>query len=238
MSSRRGCRDTRRSKVAHWTGIPAADIERLAHEYATVRPAAIRLNYGVQRSQNGGTAVRAICMLPVITGSWKEVGGGLQLSTSGASQLNRAAVERPDLMRSSPLGRDARIVNMVELGKALTELNDPPVKSLVVFNSNPAAVCPDHLRVVQGLKRDDLFTVVHEQFLTDTTDYADIVLPATTFLEHKDLVASYGHYYLQVSHQALRAPRRVQIECRILPRARLTHGLRGRVLPRFGGPDD
>ena len=190
-------------RVAHWTGIPATDIERLAHEYATVRPAAIRLNYGVQRSQNGGTAVRAICMLPVITGSWKEVGGGLQLSTSGASQLNRTAVERPDLMRRSSLGRDARVINMVELGKALTELNLPPVKSLVVYNSNPAAVCPDHLRVVQGLKRNDLFTVVHEQFLTDTTDYADIVLPATTFLEHKDLVPAYGHYYLQVSNQAL-----------------------------------
>jgi anaerobic selenocysteine-containing dehydrogenase len=190
-------------KVAHWTGIPAADIERLAHEYATVRPAVIRLNYGVQRSQNGGTAVRAICMLPVITGSWKEIGGGLQLSTSGAPQLNRTAVERPDLMRRSPLGRDARIVNMVELGKALTELDGPPVKALVVYNSNPAAVCPDHRRVVQGLKREDLFTVVHEQFLTDTTDYADIVLPATTFLENKDLVPAYGHYYLQVSNQAL-----------------------------------
>ena len=97
----------------------------------------------------------------------------------------------------------ARTVNMVQLGKALTELRDPPVKSLFVYNSNPAVVCPEHNRVIQGLKREDLFTVVHEQFWTDTTDYADIVLPATTFFEHKDLVQAYGHYSLQVSDQAI-----------------------------------
>ncbi len=190
-------------RVAHWTGIAKEDIERLAREYATTRPAVIRLNYGVQRSQNGGAAVRAICMLPVITGSWKEIGGGLQLSTSGAFQFNRPALERPDLMLKSPLGRPARTVNMVELGKALTEIGDPPVKALVVYNSNPSAVCPDQNLVHRGLLRPDLFTVVHEQFFTDTTDYADIVLPATTFFEQKDLVMSYGHYYLQVSHQAI-----------------------------------
>jgi anaerobic selenocysteine-containing dehydrogenase len=94
-------------------------------------------------------------------------------------------------------------VNMVELGKALNTLSDPPVKALFVYNSNPAAVCPNHNEVVRGLKRSDLFTVVHEQFFTDTTDYADIVLPATTFFEHKDLQAAYGHYYLQVSDQAI-----------------------------------
>ena len=153
------------------------------------RPAAIRLNYGIQRAQNGGAAVRAVCMLPVITGSWKEVGGGLQLSTSGGFQLNRAALERQDLMLKSPLGRPARTINMVELGKALTELNDPPVKALVVYNCNPAAVCPEHNLVLRGLKRDDLFTVVHEQFFTDTTDYADIVLPATTFFRAEGLGA-------------------------------------------------
>ena len=112
-------------------------------------------------------------------------------------------MERRDLMQKSPLGRSARTVNMVQLGKALTELNDPPIKALVVYNSNPAAVCPEHHLVTRGLKRDDLFTVVHEQFFTDTTDYADLVLPATTFFEHKDLVLAYGHYYLQVSHQAI-----------------------------------
>ena len=190
-------------RVAQWTGIAKEDIERLAREYATTRPAAIRLNYGIQRSQNGGAAVRAVCMLPVITGSWKEIGGGLQLSTSGGFQLDRAAMERRDLMLKSPLGRPSRTVNMVQLGRALTELNDPPVKALVVYNCNPAAVCPEQQLVTRGLRRDDLFTVVHEQFFTDTTDYADIVLPATTFFEHKDLVQAYGHYYLQVSHQAI-----------------------------------
>jgi len=190
-------------RVSHLTGVSTEDIERLAREYATVRPAVIRLNYGIQRSQNGGAAVRAVCMLPVITGSFKEVGGGLQLSTSGGFQLNRAALERHDLMAKSPLGRTARTINMVQLGQALTEMNDPPVKALMVYNSNPAAVCPEHNLVTRGLMREDLFTVVHEQFLTDTTDYADIVLPATTFFEQKDLVQAYGHYYLQVSHQAI-----------------------------------
>ena len=190
-------------QVSAWTGIPEKDIERLAHEYATERPAAIRLNYGIQRTTNGGAAVRAVCMLPVITGSWKEIGGGLQLSLSGGYQLNQDALERTDLMRKSPLGRAARSINMVELGKALTEVNDPPVKGLFVYNSNPAAVCPEHNLVVRGLKRDDLFTVVHEQFFTDTTDYADVVLPATTFFEHTDLVKAYGHLYLQVSQQAI-----------------------------------
>src|SRR5664279_5357079 len=190
-------------QVSVWTGIPKDDIERLAHEYATMRPAAIRLNYGIQRAQNGGAAVRAVCMLPVITGSWKEVGGGLQLSLSGAFQLNQAAMERTDLMLKSPLGSAARTINMTELGKALTEPIDPPVKALFVYNSNPAAICPEHHLVVRGLRREDLFTVVHEQFFTDTTDYADILLPATTFFEQKDLVKSYGHFYLQVSQQAI-----------------------------------
>jgi len=190
-------------QVSEWTGIPEIDIETLTHEYATTRPAAIRLNYGIQRTTNGGAAVRAVCMLPVITGSWKEVGGGLQLSLSGTFGLNSDAMERTDLMRKSPLGRDARSINMVELGKALTEVTDPPVKALFVYNSNPAAVCPEHNLVVRGLKRADLFTVVHEQFFTDTTDYADIVLPATTFFEQKDLVKAYGHLHLQVSQQAI-----------------------------------
>jgi anaerobic selenocysteine-containing dehydrogenase len=192
-------------RVATWTGISAGDIVRLAREYATVRPAVIRVNYGVQRSEGGGMATRAIAMLPCITGSWKEVGGGLQLSTSGAYGLNREALERPDLMVQS-LGRPARTVNMVELGTALNTLQDPPIKALFVYNSNPAAVCPNHNQVVRGLRRRDLFTVVHEQFFTDTTDYADIVLPATTFFEHKELQTAYGHYYLQVSHQAIEPP--------------------------------
>jgi len=190
-------------RVAAWTGIAAADIEKLAREYATVRPAAIRVNYGVQRAENGGMAMRAITMLPCITGSWKEAGGGLQLSTSGSFPLDRQAVERPDLMQQSPLKRTARVVNMSELGQALTRLENPPVKAVFVYNSNPAVVAPNHNDVVRGFRRPDLFTVVLEQFFTDTTRYADIVLPATTFFEHKDLQPSYGHTYLQVSTPAI-----------------------------------
>ena len=189
-------------KVAHWTGIPADDIRKLAREYASERPAVIRVNYGIQRSERGGMSMRAVAMLPCLTGSWKEVGGGLQLSTSGAFGLNKDGLEMPELMQKA-LGRPARVVNMVQLGRALNSLNDPPVKALFVYNSNPAAVCPNQNEVIRGLKRPDLFTVVHEQFFTDTTDYADIVLPATTFFEHKDLVGAYGHYYLQTSTQAI-----------------------------------
>jgi len=189
-------------RVAQWTGIAAEDIRKLAREYATVRPSVIRLNYGVQRSERGGMATRAIAMLPCITGSWKEIGGGLQMSLSGAVDLNTEALKRLDLMQTA-LGREARTINMVELGRVLNTQNDPPVKALFVYSSNPATVCPEHNEVVRGLLRPDLFTVVHEQFFTDTTDYADIVLPATTFFEHKDLQKGYGHYYLQVSNQAI-----------------------------------
>ncbi|MFZ0733815.1 MAG: molybdopterin-dependent oxidoreductase [Candidatus Sulfotelmatobacter sp.] len=189
-------------RVAQWTGIAAADIRKLAIEYATVRPSVIRLNYGVQRSEGGGTATRTIVMLPCILGSWKEIGGGLQMSTSGAASFNTKELKRTDLMHAA-LGREARTINMVELGRVLSSLNDPPVKALFVYNSNPAAVCPNHDLVVRGLLRSDLFTIVHEQFFTDTTDYADIVLPATTFFEHKDLQKAYGHYFVQVSNQAI-----------------------------------
>ena len=216
--------------ASRWTGIAADDIRRLARHYATIRPSVIRVNYGVQRSDGGGTAMRAIAMLPCIVGSLQEVGGGIHLSTSGAFDLNKDALRRPDLaptdlpstgpqLKDPPVNLPAndppasnapgkgrkppRVVNMVQLGKALNSLSDPPLKALFVYNSNPAAVCPNHNAVVRGLKRPDLFTVVHEQFFTDTTDYADIVLPATTFFEHKDLQAAYGHYYLQISDQAI-----------------------------------
>lgn len=193
-------------KVAALTGIAKQDIIQLARDYATVRPAAIRANYGIQRSERGGAAVRAIAALPTLTGSWKEVGGGVQLSVSQAFQFNRTAMEMPELQMRSKLGREARIVNMIELGSALTALNDPPVKAIVVYNSNPAAVAPDQNRVLKGFRRDDLFTVVLEQFQTDTADYADILLPATTFLEHTDLYLSYGHYHLQLARPAVPAP--------------------------------
>ena len=191
------------------TGLDAKSIRRLARAYAAdQRPAAIRLNYGIQRSEYGGTAVRAVAMLPLITGSWRHKGGGLQLSTSGAFPFNSDALQMPELMQASPLGREARTVNMVRLGHALTELgNDPreglPVKALFVYNSNPGAVAPNQNTVQRGLLRPDLFTVVHEQFFTDTTDYADVVLPAPTFLEVKDVQGAYGHLFAQVSQQAI-----------------------------------
>jgi len=193
-------------RVSSLTGIAAADIELLAREYAATQTTAIRLNYGVQRSERGGNAVRAIAALPVLTGAWREIGGGLQLTTSGAFEFNRAGLERPDLQLRSPLGREARLVNMAQLGHALLELDRPAVKALVVYNSNPAAIAPHQSKVIAGLRRPELFTVVLEQFLTDTATYADIVLPVTTFLEHTDVYLAYGHYYLQLSRPALAAP--------------------------------
>jgi anaerobic selenocysteine-containing dehydrogenase len=187
-------------RVASLTGIAKDDIIQLAREYATIRPAAIRANYGIQRSERGGNATRAIAALPALTGSWKEVGGGLQLSVSQAFQFNRKALEMPEL------GPPARTINMSELGSALTAVDNPPVKAIVVYNSNPAAVAPDQNRVLKGFRREDLFTVVLEQFQTDTADYADILLPSTTFLEHTDLYLAYGHYHLQLARPALPAP--------------------------------
>ena len=192
-------------RAAALTGIPKDDIVALAREYAATRPAAIRLNYGVQRSERGAMAVRAIALLPALTGSWKELGGGLQLSTSQAFHLNKAGLERADLQWRA-LGREARILNMSLLGQALTDAGDPPVKALVVYNSNPAAIAPNQNAVRRGLQRADLFTVVLEQFQNDTADYADLVLPATTFLEHTDLYLAYGHYYLQLARPALAPP--------------------------------
>ncbi|HWC98821.1 MAG TPA: molybdopterin-dependent oxidoreductase [Candidatus Sulfopaludibacter sp.] len=190
--------------AAELTGLAVEEIVSLAREYATTRPAVIRLNYGLQRSERGAMAVRTIALLPALIGSWKEVGGGVQLSTSQAFQLNRAGIVRAELQQKA-LGREARLVNMTELGGALTTL-DPPVKALVVYNSNPAAIAPNQNAVQRGLKRADLFTVVLEQFQNDTADYADILLPSTTFLEHTDLYFAYGHYYLQLARPALAAP--------------------------------
>ena len=208
-------------RVAAWTGMTAGEVEQLAREYATTRPAALRMNYGVQRSENGGTAARAIAMLPALTGAWKYRGGGGQLSTSGAFAWDKKALERPDLALSSPLGRLARVVNMSTLGQALTKQSSevqgsgdaavrtdsgPNVHALFVYNSNPGAVAPNHNAVRRGLERTDLFTVVHELFFTDTTDYADYVLPATTFLEHTDMQGAYGHYFVQISNKAIEPP--------------------------------
>lgn len=195
-------------RAADVTGLSVDEIESLALAYGRAgrggrAPAAIRLNYGIQRGENGGTAARAVAMLPLIAGSWRQHGGGLLLSTSAAFPFQQERLQMPELMHASPLGRAARTVNMNQLGDALTLVNDPPVKALFVYNSNAAAVAPDSERVHEGLRRDDLFTVVHEQFFTDTTDYADIVLPATTFLEHKELMGAYGHYFAQISQPAI-----------------------------------
>ena len=190
-------------RVAAATGLPAEIIEELARTYATTCPSVIRLNYGVQRSENGGAAVRAIAMLPALTGAWAHLGGGLQLSTSGAFRFDKRTLERADLMLASPLGRPSRTVNMSLLGYALTRLADPPVHALFVYNSNPAVIAPDQRSVLAGLARDDLFTVVHEQTLTDTCHYADWILPATTFLEAADVQGAYGHHYVQLSEQAI-----------------------------------
>jgi anaerobic selenocysteine-containing dehydrogenase len=195
-------------RAAAITGIDADVIERLAKAYALAGKdgrgaAVIRMNYGIQRSENGGTAARAVAMLPLLTGSWKQRGGGMLLSTSGSFPFDSAKLQMPELMKASSLGRAARVVNMSQLGEALTELESPAVKALFVYNCNAAAVAPDSEKVLKGLLREDLFTVVHEQFFTDTTDYADIVLPATTFLEHKDLMGAYGHLQAQMSMQAI-----------------------------------
>jgi anaerobic selenocysteine-containing dehydrogenase len=201
-------------KVAAATGISSETIVRLARAYATAGredtkgPAVIRLNYGIQRSENGGTAARAVCMLPLLTGAWNYKGGGLQLSTSGSFPFNDGALQMPELMRASPLGRAARVVNMSLLGQALTSLGSKagdgqPVKALFVYNSNPAAIAPNQNDVLRGMRREDLFTVVHEQFFTDTADYADVLLPAPTFLEVKDVQGAYGHLFTQVSERAI-----------------------------------
>ncbi len=188
------------ARVAEICGLEIAEIEKLTHEYAASRPALIRLNYGLQRHGGGGMAVRTIVCLPAIVGSWREVGGGALLSTSKLYPFaNTSRLERPDLI---PPG--TRTINMVQLAEALHgELPGPPVRALFVYNSNPAAVCPDQSRVLDGLRREDLFTVVHDQFQTDTANYADIVLPATTQLEHFDIHGSYGHLYVQLNEPAI-----------------------------------
>ncbi len=175
------------------TGIEAQDIRQLACLYAKNRPSFIRLNYGLQRHSNGGMAVRTIACLPALVGDWEMAGGGALLSTSGAFNLNKANHERNELIKGSP-----RTINMVQLGDILTRL-EPPVMALFVYNSNPAVVVPEQAKVLQGLKREDLFIVVHDLFITETARYADIVIPATTVFEHQDLFAPYGHYYLQLN---------------------------------------
>ncbi len=190
-------------RVAAICGIETQQIESLAHDYWHIRPAAIRANYGMQRAHGGGNAVRAIACLPALAGHWRSHAGGVLLSTSGTFNKNRDALERPDLLaRPDGTLRAPRTINMSTIGRDLHEA-DPPIEALIVYNSNPVAVAPESRRVAAGFAREDLFTVVLEQFRTDTADYADYVLPATTQLEHADIHLAYGHFYVLANNPAI-----------------------------------
>ncbi len=180
------------------TGVAAGEIVELAHQLATARPVAFRIGVGMQRAAGAGSALRAIQCLTAISGQWRWPAGGISQAVSLVA-LNLPSLSRPDL---SPPG--TRELNMIQLGRILTDpALTPPIRSLFVWNSNPAVIAADQQRVLRGLSRDDLFTVVHEQFLTDTAQYADIVLPATTMLEHADLVGSWGFGYVSWNEPAI-----------------------------------
>jgi anaerobic selenocysteine-containing dehydrogenase len=190
-------------RTAEVCGISAAEVRALARDYGTLKPAAIRLNYGMQRVRGGGSAVRLIAALPCLTGAWRHRAGGLLLSASGWPPVRRAALQRPDLLAQ----RRPRTVNMCTIGDDLLRASSadfgPRIEALIVYNSNPLSVAPGSPQVLRGFAREDLFTVVLEQFQTDTVDYADYVLPATTQLEHFDVHTSYGHTYVQVNEPAV-----------------------------------
>jgi anaerobic selenocysteine-containing dehydrogenase len=200
-----------RERALRWTperaaavcGIPAQQIRDLARDYGTTQPAAIRLNYGMQRVRGGGNAVRAVACLPALTGAWRHRAGGMLLSSSGFFPADRAWLQRPDLLA----GRRPRTINMVSIGDDLLRPSSPAfgpaIEAVVVYNSNPLAVAPDSGKVVRGFAREDLFTVVMEQFQTDTADYADYLLPATTQLEHWDIHGAYGHTDVVLNRPAI-----------------------------------
>ncbi len=186
------------ARVATICGLRSEQVVDLARAYGTIKPASIRLNYGMQRHAGGGNAARAVACLPALVGSWRDPAGGGLLSSSGTYPVDSAALERPDLMRGRP-----RTVNMSAIGDALVDASDPPIRAIYVYNSNPVAVAPHSAKVAAGFGRDDLFCVVHEIFQTDTADYADILLPATTQLEQTDIHTSYGHLYVQANNAAI-----------------------------------
>lgn len=185
-------------RVASICGITAGEVESLAHLYGTTRPALIRANYGMQRVRGGGMAMRNVACLPALVGAFRDAAGGMFLATGGNFSIDRRALERPDLLA----GRTPRTVNMSSIGPALLN-TEAPIDALIVYNSNPVAVAPDSTRVIRGFAREDLFTVVLEHFQTDTADYADILLPATTQLEHLDVIKPYGHYYMMANNPAI-----------------------------------
>ena len=184
--------------AAHTCGIAVEEVVQLARDYGSTRPAAIRLNYGMQRHAGGGIAARTIACLPALVGAWRDAAGGIVLTTADFYKFDHAALERPDLLG----GRRPRVINQSRLGDALTSA-EPPVRAIVVYNNNPVAVCPQSDKVIAGFSREDLFTVVMDHFQTDTADYADIVLPATTQLEHYDVHKSYGHLYVLGNNPAI-----------------------------------
>ena len=186
-------------RAAQVCGLNVEQITQLARDYGTTRPAAIRLNYGMQRTRGGGNAVRAIACLPALVGAWRHRAGGLLLSSSSHSPANRAALQMPQLLGA----RRPRLINMSTIGDALLDTQSAPIEALVVYNSNPVAVAPESAKVAQGFARDGLFTVVLEHFMTDTADYADYVLPATTQLEHWDMHTSYGHTDVLLNQPAI-----------------------------------
>lgn len=188
---RQACEPWTLERAAEFCDVNLDSLRSFVHDYAKSTPSFIKVGYGMTRNEGGGNALRAVTLLPALIGAWQHLGGGAALSTSGAFQLNRY-----EITGGNRLIANARHVNMNCLASELLDPNQS-VRSLIVYNSNPAAVAPDSARVRQGLCRDDLFTVVLEHFQTDTADYADYLLPATTFLEHADIYTSYGHYYLQ-----------------------------------------
>jgi anaerobic selenocysteine-containing dehydrogenase len=194
------------SRVAGICGIDEQVIVELARLYGSTKKAAIRLNYGLQRVRGGGNAVRAIACLPSLTGAWRERSGGALLSSSGWAPVDSHALQRPDLMPGWPAS-PSRVINMNAIGDALLHPGDaefgPKIEAIVVYNSNPVAVAPDSERVAAGFAREDLFTIVLEHFQTDTADYADLLLPATTQLEHLDVHKSYGHTHVMVNLPAI-----------------------------------
>lgn len=192
-------------RAAAECGITADEVRELADDYGRIAPAAIRLNYGMQRVHGGGNAVRLVALLPCLVGAWRHRAGGMLLSSSGWFRHVRrdAALQRPDLLGA----RTPRIVNMSTIGDDLLREASPAfgprIEALVVYNSNPVAVAPESPKVVRGFAREDLFTVVLEHFLTDTADHADFVLPATTQLEHLDVHTAYGHTYALINEPAI-----------------------------------
>ncbi len=186
-------------KVATICGLPTSEITGLARAYAAGRPSAIRVVIGMEHHSNGAMTYQAVSCLPALTGAWQHRGGGLVRTTSGYFRQALQPVDMPELQ-----DRSVRAVNMVQLGKALTDTElDPPIRALFVYNSNPAAIAPNQNLVLQGLCREDLFTIVLEHFMTDTARHADYVLPATTQVEHLDLVPAWGHTYLTLNQPAI-----------------------------------